>query len=52
MSELFLVSVYFLLGACWVNIIDEFVFTDMTGLHKLASFLFWPGDILMGGMTR
>ena len=52
MIELFLVSLYFLIGACWVNIEDEFIFTNMTRLHKFFGLLLWPFDILMGGMKR
>ena len=52
MDMLLIVSIYLLLGACWTNIADEYIFKDMKGKHKFVSFIFWPLDILMGGMTR
>jgi hypothetical protein len=46
--------IYLLIGACWANIADEFVFkkTRMTTLHKIVSFTLWPLEIIIGGMSR
>jgi len=52
MIELFIVSIYLLIGACWVNVADEFIFAKMTRTHKFIGFMFWPLHILIGGITR
>ena len=54
MDILLIVSIYLLLGACWANIADEFVFkrAKMTMMHKIVSFTLWPLEIVIGGMSR
>ena len=46
--------IYLLVGACWANISEEFVFKNngMTTIHKLLSTILWPLDIVIGGMSR
>ena len=53
MSELLIAFVYLLIGYCWKNIAEEFVFrkTGMTSLHKIVSFILWPLEIFVGGMS-
>lgn len=51
MTELLISSSYLLIGACWVSVADEYIFTEMTNLHKLISLIAWPIDIVMGGIT-
>ena len=52
MIELLILSSYLLIGACWVSIADEYIFKPMTKARKLISFIFWPYDIVIGGITR
>ena len=52
MNELLILFIYLFIGACWVSVVDEYIFKAMTTFHKCISFMFWPFDIIMGGITR
>ena len=52
MDTLLIASAYLLIGACWVSVVDQYIFKNMTDFHKFLSLLLWPLDIFMGGVSR
>ena len=52
MIVLLIASLYLLIGACYANIIDEFICTDLGTTGILAHTLLWPISVLVGGVTR
>ncbi len=54
MIELLIISIYFLIGFCWANIADEFIFKSKKSgfAGHIVHAVTWPIDIIIGGMSR